>query len=96
MSTNLPAFGSKYPKRGVSGLCRADRTTVTLQGVDIHVDYFVVGAWLEATNDDPAEAPTCDVQMVEIGGVNVTRLLRDTRLMEEIEERVDAQLRGDV
>lgn len=79
--------GAKYESRGK--LKRAERTIVELEGTDIAVEYFVEGFYMEATATDPAEYPVCVVKRMEIGGVDVTNLLSDTRIEENVAELIE-------
>lgn len=68
---------------------RMSRETVSYKGVDIDVHYDVEGTYMPATETDPAEYPLCVVRKMEINGVDVTRLLADTRTEEELAELIE-------
>jgi hypothetical protein len=71
------------------GVKRWSLATVEYEGVDIDCHYDVDGYYLPATDVDPAEYPVCVMRKIEIGGVDVTRLLSDTRIAEHLAELVE-------
>jgi hypothetical protein len=76
-------------------LCRDGKSrrmsvaSVSLCGVELHVEYTAEGGYMPATDTDPAELPMCVVRVVEIGGVNVTALLESRH--DEIAELIEQQ-----
>lgn len=98
MSTVINAIynanGSKELKRDGT-MRRLHATTVCLRGVELNVEYAVEGGYCAATATDDAEWPLCVVKRIEAGGVDITRLLADTRAEEELAERIEASWRGE-
>lgn len=89
MSAIPNAQGHVWLRNGSSR--RASKTTVTLRDADLVVEYFEEGYSLPATDIDDACAPTCRIMSISIGGCDVTRLIGDSRLREEIAEKIEAQ-----
>lgn len=81
--------GHVWHKRG--GSERASTADVIVRDAEIHVEYIADGDYLPATDIDDACYPTCRIKSIEIGGVDVTRLIGDSRLREEIASAVEAQ-----
>lgn len=80
--------GGKIQYRGRER--RLSRAIVSIRGVEIAAEYLVDGAFLSATETDPAEFPECDLKRAEIGGVDVTWLLEGTTTWDEITQAVEA------
>ena len=54
--------GSKFSVRGDTK--RAHRTVILFKGLDLAVEYFADGAFLAATETDPAEIPQCLIKSI--------------------------------
>lgn len=78
------------------GSQRTHLTTVTHQGVEFRCHYTIDGQYLPAAGDEPAEYPVCVVKKIEIDTQDVTRLLGDSRIAEELAERIEANWREEV
>jgi hypothetical protein len=86
--------GGKVLIRGQ--LRRMSRAVIEIRGVQIVAEYFPEGCFMPATATDPAEYPCCDLRKVEIGHVDVTRLIEDSELWDEITLAIEREWREEV
>jgi len=90
--TILNHAGGKLLTR--TGAKRLHRTSICFMGVDLDVEYDTQGCFMSATETDAADYPMCIVKVIEVAGVDVTRLLSAHE--SDIAERIEATWRGEL
>lgn len=71
---------------GVANLLSVDSTYLTINEVDLHVEFdFTKGR--PATTIDPAEDPFIELRTVNVGGIDIAPLLSDD-MIDEIENAI--------
>lgn len=92
MNANIdPRNGHVYLRRRKQ--VRASKGSVVIRDVEIDCEYTVSGGAPE-TDVDAAVLPCAELLAVSINGADCTRLLRDTRLWEEIVEKLEQSWGG--